>query len=59
MNPSHNQWLEDAVWDVITTAWRQKPRRRSKLSVLHRVFSMPDQEEIENVNSGELNTQPD
>jgi hypothetical protein len=38
-DPSQNKWLQDHVWDMITTCWSDKPRQRYKLSVVYRVFS--------------------
>jgi hypothetical protein len=38
-DPTQNRWLDDPVWDVITTCWSDKPNQRCELSVVHRVFS--------------------
>jgi hypothetical protein len=35
---SQNQWLQDRVWDTITTCWSDKPQRRCELSVVHHIF---------------------
>ena len=48
-DPTQNQWLYDPVWDVITTCWSDKPKRRCELSVVHHVFST----------SGLQNSEPD
>jgi hypothetical protein len=48
-DPSQNQWLQDPVWDTITTCWNDKPEQRCELSVVHHVFST----------SGLLNTKLD
>ena len=37
-DPSRNQWLQDRVWDTITTCWSGKPERRYQLSIVYRVF---------------------
>ena len=33
-----NRWLQDPVWDVITTGWSETPEERCETSVVHRVF---------------------
>ena len=48
-DPSRNQWLQDPVWDTLTTCWNDKPEKRCELSIVHHVFST----------SGLLNTKPD
>jgi hypothetical protein len=40
-DPNQNQWLQDHIWDTITTCWSEKPQQRHKLSVVHHIFSMP------------------
>jgi len=50
-DPSQTQWLEDSVWDVITTGWRPQQIQRCKLSVMYHVFLPRD------VKLGDLNTQ--
>ena len=52
--PSQNQWLQDPVWDVITTGWRDKPEQRCELSVVSHVFSAASHQEIQNDELGEL-----
>ena len=39
IDPSQSRSLQDAVWKVIRTGWRDRPRRRCELSVMYRVFS--------------------
>jgi hypothetical protein len=46
-DPTQNQWLHDPVWDVITTCWSDKPKRRCGLSVVHHVFSTPGPQNAE------------
>jgi hypothetical protein len=38
-DPSQNQWLQDCIWDTITTCWNDEPKQRYELSVVYRVFS--------------------
>ena len=40
-DPRRNQWLQDRVWDTITTCWSNKPYHRCGLSVVHHIFSTP------------------
>ena len=40
-DPSQNRWLQDRVWNVITTCWDHDPGRRCELSVVCQVFSTP------------------
>jgi hypothetical protein len=40
-DPTQNRWLHDPVWDMITTCWSDKLRRRCELPVMHHVFSTP------------------
>jgi hypothetical protein len=40
-DPSQNQWLQDHIWDTITTCWNNKPEQRCELSVVHHILSMP------------------
>ena len=39
IDPSQSRSLQDPVWNVIRTGWRNRPRRRCELSVMYRVFS--------------------
>jgi hypothetical protein len=41
-DPSQNQWLQDRVWNIITTCWSDKPEQRYELSVVYHVFSTPN-----------------
>jgi len=45
IDPSKSRLLEDPVWNVITTGWRDQPERRCKLSVMYRIFSRPSQQQ--------------
>jgi hypothetical protein len=40
-NPNKNQWLQDPIWDTITTCWSDKPEQRCGLSVLYHIFLTP------------------
>ena len=40
-DPSQNRWLQDRVWDTITTCWSNEPQQRCELSVVHHIFSTP------------------
>ena len=40
-NPVQNRWLQDHIWDAITTCWNNEPAYRCELSVLCHVFSTP------------------
>ena len=51
-NQSQNQWLQDRIWDVITTGWNHKPKRRCALSIMHHIFLHPSQQEVQDVKSG-------
>jgi hypothetical protein len=52
MDPSQNKWLQDRVWDTITTCWSADPGQRYKLSVVHRVFLGYDlQDALGNLNA--------
>jgi hypothetical protein len=42
MDPSQNQWLQDRVWDTITTCWSINPQQRCELFVVHHIFSTQD-----------------
>ena len=50
-----NRWLQDPVWDVITTGWSHEPEQRCELSVMHHVFLTSSQQ----VELGDFNTQSD
>jgi len=43
IDSDQNLWLQDPVWDVITSGWRDQPKRRCKLSVMYHIFSPPSQ----------------
>ena len=57
--PNQNQWLQEPVWNAITSGWSHKPEQRCKLSVVCYVLSthsitgesvhleLPDAEESE------------
>jgi hypothetical protein len=38
-DPSQNKWLQDPVWDAITTCWSDLPEQRYELSIVYHVFS--------------------
>lgn len=54
-DPSQNRWLQDPVWDVITTGWNRKPEQRCELSAMYRVFSKHSRQEAQNVKLGDWN----
>ena len=56
-DPTQNQWLHDPVWDVITTCWSGKPKRRCELSVVHHVFSTPSLQNTKPDKPGDTNIQ--
>ena len=58
-DPSQNQWLQDPVWDVISTGWRQKPKQRCSLSALHHQLSTSSQRGRRDTKLSDLNTQND
>ena len=45
-DPSQNKWMQDHIWDTITTCWNKEPAYRCELSVLHHVFSMPSFQDV-------------
>jgi len=55
-DPSQNRWLQDPIWDVITTGWSHEPEKRCELSVMHDAFVTTSQQ---GVYSGDLNDQDD
>ena len=50
--PSQNRWLQDPVWDVITTGWRHEREQRCELPVVYHVFLTSGQREAK---TGEFN----
>jgi hypothetical protein len=46
-DPSRNKWLQDPVWDAITTCWSDLPEQRYELSIVYRVFSKHGQPEVQ------------
>ena len=38
---NQNRWLQDPVWDAISTCWKNEPASRYELSVVYEIFSMP------------------
>ena len=40
---SQSRFLQDPIWDTITTGWHDQPKRRCKLSAMHHTFSPPNQ----------------
>jgi len=45
-DPSQNRWLQDAIWDAITTGWSHKPEKRCELSVVHDTFVTASQQGV-------------
>ena len=41
-DPSQKRWLNDRIWDVITTSWDGKSQFRCELTVVHYAFSTPN-----------------
>ena len=41
-DPSKKRWLNDRIWDVITTCWDDRPQWRCELSVVYYAFSTPN-----------------
>ena len=59
-DPSRNQWLQDPVWDAITTCWSNEPEQRSELAVVYDVFLTLSPQNAQNTKSdkpGDLNIQ--
>lgn len=52
-----NRWLRDPVWDVITTCWRDEPRGRCELSVMHDTFLTSSRWEAQNAKLDDSNDQ--
>ena len=52
-----NQWLQDPVWDMITTDWSHELEQRCELSVMHHVFLTSSQEDVRNVELGDSSIQ--
>jgi len=44
IDASKSRLLENRVWDVITTGWHVKPKRRCELSVMYRTFLPPSEQ---------------
>jgi hypothetical protein len=42
---SQNGWLNDRIWDVITTSWNGKPQWRCGLPVVCYAFSAPNRKD--------------
>ena len=55
-NSSQNRWLQDPVWDTITTCWSDEPEERHELSVVYQIFSEYGQRDTWNVKLGDLYT---
>ena len=54
-----SRWLRDPVWHVITAAWHDQPNQRCELSVMYHAFPPLSQQEVQHVESGDLNPQND
>jgi hypothetical protein len=39
---NQNRWLQDPVWDAISTCWKNEPAYRYELSVVYEIFSTPN-----------------
>jgi hypothetical protein len=52
---SSNQWLQDRIWDAITTCWSDKPEDRRELSTVYHVFSTPNRRNANLDKPGNLN----
>ena len=52
---SQDQWLQDPIWNVITTGWHSQPNQRCELSVMYHTFSPFSQQEAQNSKPGDLN----
>jgi len=39
-----SQWLQDPVWDIITSGWHDRPEKRCQLSDLDSTFSLSSQQ---------------
>jgi hypothetical protein len=57
-NPSRNRWLQDPVWDKITTCRSDKPEQRSELSAVYQVFLEYGQNVARNAKLGDLKNPP-
>ena len=44
VNSSQSQWLQDPIWNVITTGWHDRPEQRCKLSAMYHTFLPPTQQ---------------
>ena len=49
---NQNRWLQDPIWDAISTCWKNEPANRYQLSVVHEVFSTPSAQDAQSVKSG-------
>ena len=46
-DPSQNRWLQERVWDMITTCWSEEREKRCELPVIHHVFSTPSPQDLQ------------
>ena len=57
IDPGQSRWLQDPVWDVITTGWHDQPKQRCELSVMYHTFSSSSQQEVRNFKSDDSSVQ--
>ncbi|KAF9649106.1 kinase-like protein [Thelephora ganbajun] len=50
-NPDGTRWLQDSVWDMITTCWSKDPNERWKVPAMRDLFSMLSLQEVQKVKS--------
>ena len=46
-DPSQKRWLNDRIWDVITTSWDSKPQWRCELPVVYYAFLTPNRRDAQ------------
>jgi len=46
-DPDQSRWLQDPVWDVITSGWHHQPEQRCQLSDMYNTFSLQRQHYLE------------
>jgi len=42
-----SRWLQDPVWDAITSGWHDRPKQRCQLSDMYNTFSLHNQQNSE------------
>ena len=53
--PNRNRWLQESVWDMITTCWSEDPDRRWEVPAVCDLFSTLSLQEVRNVRQGNWN----